>query len=151
LINFVVESQKFFLTIKIFQTTTNLFSIMNKLRILALGFFLVFAFNTAQAKSDSTTFYAGKWDVLIKGTPNGDVVLPMTFAVAEGVWSATFTDPESKEEKKATSMEVKNGELNMAFSVAGYDVTMLLAKKDDDHANGKLMDMFDCEATRKKP
>ncbi len=124
---------------------------MNKLRILALGFFLVFAFNTAQAKSDSTTFYAGKWDVLIKGTPNGDVVLPFTVTSTDGVWAASFTDPESKEEKKVTSIEVVGNDLNTAFSVAGYDVTMTLTKKDDDHANGKLMDMFDCEATRKKP
>jgi hypothetical protein len=31
-----------------------------------------------------------------------------------------------------------------------YDVTVTLAKKDDNNAVGKLMDMFEVQASRKK-
>ena len=40
--------------------------------------------------------------------------------------------------------------MTVAFTVSGYDVTMVIAKKDEDHSNGKLMNMFDAEGTRVK-
>jgi hypothetical protein len=38
----------------------------------------------------------------------------------------------------------------MAFTISGYDIVLLITKKDEDHATGKLMDMFEVEATRVK-
>ena len=95
-------------------------------------------------------YFLGNWDVLVKGTPNGDVVIPMRFEMKDGKMKGYFTSPETKAEAEMPSADATNDELNVAFNIAGYDVTVKLTKKDDDHANGKLMDMFDAEGTRKK-
>jgi hypothetical protein len=111
----------------------------------------------APATSPTTTttatapdYFYGKWDVLVKGTPQGDAVIPMRIEMKEGKLKGYITNPESKEEIEMSSIEIKDKDLNVAFSMMNYDLTMTLTKKDDDHANGKLMDMFEAEATRKK-
>ena len=95
-------------------------------------------------------YFEGKWNVFIKGTPNGDVTLPMRFEQKEGKFSGFYTNPETKEEVAMTSVEVKGDDINLAFTIMSYDVTATLTKKDDDHANGKLMDMFEAEGTKVK-
>ena len=50
-----------------------------------------------------------------------------------------------------TSVEEKDSTINVAFSTAGYDVTMDLTKVDADNMKGSLMgSMFDVKAVRRK-
>jgi hypothetical protein len=125
---------------------------MNVLKSILLVFAFVFTYGAASAQvaSAEETYYLGTWDVMIKGTPNGDASMPMTIEKKDGKLMGKIVNPESKEDVLFSSIEVKGTDLTFAFSMMGYDLTMVLTKKDDDHANGKLMDMFDCEATRKK-
>ncbi len=126
---------------------------MNVLKSILFVCALVFSFSvssSAQTATPEETYYLGTWDVLVKGTPNGDAVIPVTISKKDGKLSGKIVNPESKEEIACTNVEITGSELSVAFSMMGYDLTMVLTKKDDDHANGKLMDMFDCEATRKK-
>ena len=48
------------------------------------------------------------------------------------------------------SVEIKGQEVILAFTIAGYDVTMNLIKKDEDHADGNMMGMFECKGTKVK-
>ena len=130
---------------------------MNVLKSIMFVFALVFTASlssTAQtavaAATSEETYYLGTWDVLVKGTPNGDAVIPVTIEKKDGKLVGKIVNPESKEDVPCTTVEITGSELTVAFSMMGYDLTMVLSKKDEDHANGKLMDMFDCEATRKK-
>ena len=59
-------------------------------------------------------------------------------------------DTTGKEISKLTNAELKEDELTVYFSAQGYDVNLLLKKKDDDHATGSLMGMFDAEGERVK-
>lgn len=106
-------------------------------------------FANAQAPA-STNFFTGKWEVLVKGTPQGDVKLPMSFEVVDGKIVGKVTNPETQEVANMTSVEIKGEELFAGFSAGGYDLTMVIAKKDDDHFVGKLMDMIEVEGTRLK-
>lgn len=96
------------------------------------------------------TYFLGKWNATAKGTPNGDVTIPVRFESKEGKLKGSYVDPESKEEKSMTNVEVDGAALKMSFSVMGYDITITLTKKDDDNATGSLMDMFEVVAVRIK-
>jgi len=101
-----------------------------------------------QAQNASEAYFLGKWNVTVKGTPNGDITLPGRFEKNGVSLKGFFTDPESKEEKTMDTVYVDGDKLNFGFNIAGYDVTVTLAKKDDNTATGSLMGMFDVEAVR---
>ncbi|GAB3512754.1 hypothetical protein [Emticicia fontis] len=103
------------------------------------------------AKAQTTpSYYVGNWEVLVKGTPQGDVKMPMSFEMKDDKLVGKITNPETKEVATMTSVEIKGEELFAAFSAGGYDVTMTITKKDDDHFTGKIMDMIEVEGTRLK-
>jgi 6-pyruvoyl-tetrahydropterin synthase len=111
---------------------------------------LSLAFFNAGAQGNSASYFVGKWNMLAKETPNGDVVLPARFEMIDGKLKGYFTDPASKEEKKMDTVFIENDKCKMAFNVMSYDITIYLAKKDDNNAVGSLMDMFTVEAARQK-
>lgn len=96
-------------------------------------------------------YFEGKWSVLIKETPNGDATIPMRFELKDGKMKGYFTAPDSQEETAMASVDVTSDQLTAAFNIASYDVVMVIAKKDEEKASGKLMDMFVVEATKVKP
>ncbi len=49
-----------------------------------------------------------------------------------------------------TKVDQDGDKVTLYFSTQGYDVSLVLAKKDDDHATGSLMGMFDAVADRIK-
>ena len=95
-------------------------------------------------------YFAGNWSVLIKDTPNGDATIPMRFESKDGVWKGYFTAPGETKETEMSSAKLEGGKFEFGFTIASYDVTVILEKKDDNVATGKLMKMFDVIATRKK-
>ncbi len=103
------------------------------------------------AKAQTTqNFFVGNWEVLVKGTPQGDIKMPMSFELKDDKLVGKITNPETKEVATMTSVELKGEELFTAFSAGGYDVTMVISKKDEEHFVGKLMDMIEVEGTRLK-
>ena len=85
----------------------------------------------------------------MKGTPQGDVVLPAEFKLKDGKVNGTITNPKTMQEVEMTGIEIKGDQLTANFQMEGYDLPLVISKKDDNHANGKVMGMFDTEATRK--
>lgn len=104
----------------------------------------------AQTTSTPESFLEGKWSVFVKGTPQGDVTMPVRFEVKEGKLKGYYTDLESKAEKPMDTTYFENEKYVMGFVVMGYDLKFVMAKKTDDSMTGSLMDMFDVEATRIK-
>ncbi|GAC1385240.1 MAG: hypothetical protein NVSMB45_13760 [Ginsengibacter sp.] len=116
--------------------------------ILFLGF--LFVASTLKAQVTQATFYAGKWDVFVKGIPQGDTHMIFTVVEKEGKLSGTRLDPETKKELPLTSVEMTDKGVTLYFSAQGYDVDIALQKKDDDHLTGMLMNMFESNAERVK-
>ncbi|TSD65018.1 hypothetical protein FFF34_014095 [Inquilinus sp. KBS0705] len=109
---------------------------------------LIFAVKTnAQVTS---TYIKGKWDVLIKGTPQGDVHFLFTLADSAGTIKGTYTDPETKAEVPLTKTELKDDKITLYFTIQSYDLSLTLAKKDEDNVTGSLMAMFDATGVRIK-
>ena len=109
-------------------------------------FFLAF---TASAQT-SADYFAGKWNVLLKGIPGGDARLIFALEKIDSSITGVVQDSTGKEISRITSAEVKENQVTLYFSAQGYDVNLLLTKKDDDHVTGSLMGMFDAEGDRIK-
>jgi len=79
---------------------------MNKIKIIFAGLFalLLFAAKTqaqttptpAPAAAPASSSFAGKWDVLVKGLPNGDTHMIFTLTETDGKLGGSLTDPEGK-------------------------------------------------------
>ena len=124
---------------------------MKKLTSLFVGVLLLctsFAAN-AQAKTGAD-FFKGKWSVLVKDTPNGDAKMIFVLDKSGDKITGVVQDSTGKEMTKITEAELKGNEVTLYFTTQGYDVNLLLTKKDDDHASGSLMGMFDAVADRVK-
>ena len=111
---------------------------------------LVLSFNAhAQAKSGAD-FFAGKWNVLITGTPYGDLKRVYVLEKKDNGLAGTVLDSTGKEISKCSKIEVKDNEVTLYYTALGNDVSIVLTKKDDDHIAGRAMDMFDAKGERIK-
>lgn len=104
---------------------------------------------TAQSKAGAE-YFNGKWSVLIKGLPQGDTKMIFLLENRNDSIAGVVEDTTGGEIAKITSVELKDNEVTLYFTAQGYDVNLVLTRKDDDHATGSLMSMFDAEADRVK-
>jgi len=96
------------------------------------------------------SYFEGKWEVLVRDTPQGDAVIPMRFETVDGKATGYFKEDASGADVKMSSVSIEGDVLNCAFTISGYDVTLDLKKVDEDFSSGSLMGMFTAEAKRVK-
>lgn len=111
-------------------------------------FFLLLSIDAnAQAKT-VTDYFAGKWEVLVVGTPNGDAHSTLTLGRVDGKLAGDFKSG-TEAAIKLSKVEEKADEVTVYFTSSnGYDVYLLLKKKDENHVEGTMMDMFDATGVR---
>ncbi len=97
-------------------------------------------------------FFAGKWDLLIVGTPQGDAKMVANFTRVDGKLTGELTDPADPQKEKTpiTKIEEEATKITIYFSASGYDLNVPLEKVDDDNLKGQLMNMFETTAKRIK-
>ena len=118
--------------------------------ILAVLFALLFSIS---AKSQTTTgadYFAGSWNVLVKGLPDGDTKMIVNLQKTDTAFVGAISDSTGKEISKFSNVELKDTTVTVYFTAQGYDVNLEMNKKDDDHTSGSLMGMFDAEGERRK-
>lgn len=98
-----------------------------------------------------TNYFTGKWNVLVKGLPQGDAHMLFNIADSAGHPKGVLVDTTAAHKDiPMTNIEQAADKITLYFSTQGYDVNLVLTKKDDDHATGSLMGMFDALADRVK-
>lgn len=117
--------------------------------ILLLSIFTI-AFHTMQAQISNVDYYAGKWGILLKALPQGDTKLIFILEKKDASLTGVIQDTTGKEVTKIDKVELSGDQISMYFSAQGYDVTLVMNKKDDDHITGTLMQMFEAEGERIK-
>ena len=124
---------------------------MKKVSFLFAGicFLLLSANMFAQSKPDAD-YFKGKWNVLIKGTPNGDAKMTFVLENRNDSIVGIVQDSAGAEISKTSNVELTDTSANVYFTAQGYDVNLVMNKKDDDHVAGSLMNMFDAEGERIK-
>jgi hypothetical protein len=122
---------------------------MRTARLLLSAILLLAATLGANAQSqEAPDYFTGKWTVLVKGTPNGDVKLVLSIDRKDTALTAVVLDTTGGEFAKVDRIVRKDTALTAYFSAMGYDLYLEMTRKDDDHMTGNLVGMFEAEATR---
>lgn len=124
---------------------------MKKLSQALAGLFLLVLSVNAQAQSKTgLDYFQGKWNVLLKGLPDGDTKMYFTIEKKDTAVGGVVQDSTGKEIAKISKVELTDSTATVYFTAQGYDVNLVMTKKDDDHIKGSLMGMFDAEGDRVK-
>jgi hypothetical protein len=126
---------------------------MKKAAIILVILLSAVAFKSNAQTATPTDFFAGKWEMVIVGTPNGDAKLVTDLVRKDGKLSGELKDPTgtNPEALPITSITEEGNKLTLYFTAQGTDVNMDLVKVDDDHLKGSIMNgMFDASAVRIK-
>ncbi len=123
---------------------------MKKLTTLLIGVFALMIISVSAKAQANTDFFVGKWDILVKGTPQGDVNLKVNFEKKDGKLVGTMVSPETAKEEPFNKLDTTEKGIVVYFSAQGYDVDMSLEKQDDDHVIGMVMSMLEVTGVRVK-
>jgi hypothetical protein len=124
---------------------------MKKVSLLFAGlFFLLLSMNVQAQSKTGAEYFAGKWSVLVKGTPNGDSKMIFVLDNKDAKLSGVVQDSTGTEIAKIDKIDLAGDKATVYFTTQGYDVNVEMNKKDDDHIKGSLMGMFDAEGERVK-
>lgn len=120
--------------------------------ILAVLFLGIFCKSFAQT-APSTDFFAGKWEINLTGTPNGDVKFLTTLTRKDGKLSGELANASDATQAKRPISKVDESADKIIIyfeSSQGGEIALELAKIDNDNLKGILMDSFDATAKRLK-
>ena len=124
---------------------------MKKLRqLFAVLMVLLVSMNVQAQTAVSADYFDGKWNVLVKGLPQGDTKLVLALEKKDSVMTGAVLDTTGKEVAKLDKVEIDGATVTVYFHAEGYDVSLVMTKKDDDHITGSMMGMFDAEGDRVK-
>ena len=109
---------------------------------------------TIGAKTQTTTvpaeFYLGKWAMQFKGLPQGDGKMVFGIEKKDSVLTGTVYDGAGNKIAGIDKIELNADNVTVYFSAGGYDVNVIVTKKDDNHITASLMSMFEAEGERVK-
>lgn len=123
--------------------------IMKKTMMIFVGMFFMLATLTLNAQNPPADYFAGKWNILIEGTPSGDSNSILILKRVDGKLKGTFQS-EGKAPAELTRVEEEADEVTCYFVASGYDVYLFMEKLDENKTEGTMMDMFDAYGTRAK-
>ena len=111
---------------------------------------LIISSNAQAQTKDSTTYCLGSWNVLVKGLPNGYTKMFVNLEKGDTTMTGAILDSMKTEVAKFSKVERKGFTVTVYFVAQGYDVTLFMEKKDEDHVTGNMLNMFDAVGDRVK-
>lgn len=126
---------------------------MKKVSLLLFVFLLGVCVRGFSQTTASPDFFAGKWEITVTGTPGGDAKFVTDLVRKDGKLTGELKDPAgARPNTPITKIDEDKEKIVIYFNTeqAG-EIGISLAKVDDDHLKGQLMDMFDAAALRVKP
>ena len=113
-------------------------------------FLMLLSTSTLAQSKPGVTYFSGKWNVLIKGTPNGDARMIFDLQTRNDSLTGVVRDSTGKEFSKISSVELTDTSATVHFTAQDYEVYLVMNKKDNDNITGNMMGMFDAEGKRIK-
>ena len=125
---------------------------MKKMQAIFAGLFFLSITAGAHAQTDPSPadYFAGKWNVLLKALPQGDTRMFVVLEKKDTVMSGVVQDSTGNQISKIDKVELSGTSATIYFNAQGYDVNLVMNRKDEDHITGSLMGMFDAEGERVK-
>lgn len=115
--------------------------------IMVLALFIAF---TAKSQKSGADYFLGKWNLLVKGLPDGDTKMSINLEKKDTAYVGAISDSTGKEISKFSKVELKDTTVTVFFTAQGYDVFVRLDKKGDDHVEGTMLEMFETVGDRAK-
>jgi hypothetical protein len=124
---------------------------MKKLNSLTASvFFLLLAVGANAQTKTGADYFAGKWKVLVTGTPYGDLKRIYVLEKSGNTLTGIVQDSTGTEITKCSKVDVKDNEITLYYQSMGNDITITLIRKDDDHVTGSVLGTFDAKGERIK-
>ena len=125
---------------------------MKKLFALVIMVTALFSMNTFAKQPDPTDFFAGKWKIMVLGTPNGDATFATDLVRKDGALTGVLkvVGDVAAEPVQIAKVEDDKEKVVIYFTIQGYDVNVELTKVDADNLKGSLMGMFEAKGVRVK-
>ena len=126
---------------------------MKKVSLFLFIFFLGVCVKGFSQATPPTDFFAGKWEITVTGTPDGDAKMVTDLVRKDGKLTGELKDPTGKrtEVTPITKIEEEASKLTIYFNTSqAGEIPIELTKVDDDHLKGSLMNMFESTALRVK-
>ena len=111
--------------------------------------FILIAFGV-KAQTSGADYFAGKWKVLLKGLPDGDTRMFIVLEKKDTTMTGEVQDSTGNQIAKIDKIVMNDTTATVYFTAQGYDVNLVMNKKDDDHIKGSLMGMFEAVGDRVK-
>jgi hypothetical protein len=124
-------------------------NIMKKASLI-LTILVSFFFSSNLKAQTNEAFYSGKWNIIVLGTPYGDVKMGFVIEKKEGKYSGIVQDSTGVEISKISSIEEAGKSITISYNAMGYDLSVQLEPADDDNLKGVLNNMFDTKGIRVK-
>src|SRR3954452_15377464 len=105
---------------------------MKKASLLFAGLFFLLSSLNVKAQTQTGNYFAGKWNVLIKGTPGGDAKMFVVLEQKDTTVTGVIQDSTGTETSKIDRIELNGDKATVYFNAQGYDVNLEMNKKDDD-------------------
>jgi hypothetical protein len=116
----------------------------------AIILFLLLAVGANAQTKTRAHYFAGKWKVLITGTPYGDLKRTYVLEKNGNTLTGIVQDSTGTEITKCSKVEVKDNEVTLYYQAMGNDISITLIRKDDDHVTGSVLGSFDAKGERIK-
>lgn len=126
---------------------------MKKVSLFLFVFLLGVCVKGYSQTTPPTDFFTGKWEILVTGTPEGDAKFATDLTRKDGKLTGQLKDLTGKnpEPTPITKVEEDGSKMTIYFDTAqAGEIGIELAKVDDDHLKGSLMNMFESTAVRVK-
>jgi len=124
---------------------------MKKIASIAIGsLFMLLAISANAQTKTGADFFAGKWKVMITGTPYGDLKRIYVLEKKGNTLTGIVQDSTGTEITKCSNVEIKDNEVTLFYQAMGNDVSITLIRKDDDHVTGSVLGQFDAKGERIK-
>ena len=124
---------------------------MKSIYLLMTGVFLLLLATNINAQSKTgADYFAGKWKVLISGTPYGDLKRVYVLEKKESSLNGIVQDSTGKEIARCSKVEVQDNQVTLYYQAMGNDVSITLIRKDDDHVSGSVLNTFEAQGERIK-
>jgi len=118
--------------------------------MLIASFCILFTFGAKAQTTVPAEFYIGKWAMQFKGLPQGDGRMVFGIEKKDSVMSGTVYDGAGNKIASIDKIELNADNVVVYFAAGGYDVNVIVTKKDENHISASLMSMFEAEGERVK-
>ncbi|MDR0681776.1 MAG: hypothetical protein LBG15_08015 [Dysgonamonadaceae bacterium] len=95
---------------------------------------------------ENTNFFAGKWDLLVEGTPDGDTHIFVNISSADDGLAGEMTKGETVQ--KVAIEQTKDDVITLKFEARNFEISINLEKKDENSVKGYMLDMFSVTGKR---